>query len=133
MTKQLSEEMLNLDEKRKYIILVKRYLLGFIVKLANKYPEATKENTHYHNTHVLIDIRDKFFEYEALEQRIPLFKAMWRVFIAEYEHDPWYRHRIEWIIDQIKKSDWTPRVPTRPTSTLWHEPDSSRYDTGENK
>jgi len=103
--------------------MVKVPLAGAIIKFCQLYPEPTKENVLHHNTRVLIDIRDLFFEYEYNPSRRDLFEAVWRVLIATYEHDPYYRHRFEWVINEIKKSSFTDRVPTRPSrGPYWKEP-----------
>jgi len=102
---------------------VKVPLMKRIISICMRYPEATKENTTRHNTHILIDIKDKFFEYEYNPGRDLLFKAAWKMLIAEYEHDPYYRHRFDWFIEKIKESDWEPRIKTRPSRDgLWNEP-----------
>lgn len=113
-----------LKEKRQYFIdMVKAPLMKVAIKLCMEYPEPTKKNTLHNNTHILIGIRDKFFEYENNAGRKPLFEAAWRIFIDEFEHDMYYRHRFEWFIDMIKRSSWEPRIPTRPSRDMfWSEP-----------
>lgn len=95
---------------RKYVMdKVKKPLMKAIVTLAQRYPDPTRENCIQSNSHILFDIRDKFFEYERNDGRKPLFEAIFKLLIAEYEHDPYYRFRLDWVLEQIEKSDWKPR------------------------
>ena len=85
---------------------IKKPLMKAITILATRYPEPTRDHTFVPNTHRLLDIQDKFFNHENNPGRDALFRAIWRVFIVEYEHDPYYRHRIDWVIEEIEKSGW---------------------------
>jgi len=106
---------------RKYVIDIVKYpLMKAIVAAGKRYPSPTKENTVKPNTHKLIDIRDKFFEYERNEQRRELFKAAFNILIVEYEHDGYYTDRFNWIIEKIKELDWGDRG-RRPISAFWKE------------
>lgn len=109
--------------KRKFFIdKVKKPLMEAIINLAMKYPEPTKENTCIRNTAKLLDIQDKFFEYEDNPGRDALFRALWRMFIVEYEHDGYYRYRLDWILEEVNRCDWEPRKLRR--ETCWKEPAS---------
>ncbi|KKN72892.1 hypothetical protein LCGC14_0405960 [marine sediment metagenome] len=110
-----------LFHKRQYVIdKIKKPLMKAIVTLAMRYPEATKDHTLLPKTHILIDIQNKFFEYENNKGRDALFRAMWRMFIIEYEHDGYYRDRIDWVIEEIVKSGWGIR-PIRFPVKCWKE------------
>jgi hypothetical protein len=91
-----------------------------IVTLALRYPEPTEENCTQPNTQILLDIQDEFWECEDNPEREALFEAIWRMFIVEYEHDPYYRHRIDWMLEKIAKSNWTLRPEGEP-SAYWKE------------
>ena len=106
---------------RQYIIdKVKRPLIKAIIALATRYPEPTKERTAMPNTHKLLDIRDKFFRCENNPGRDSLLQSIWRIFIVEYEHDKYYRDRIDWVIEEINKSDWKLR-DTKSLKRCWKE------------
>lgn len=108
---------------RQYVIeKIKKPLLKAITTLALRYPEPTMENTCVRNTARLLNIRDKFFEYENNGDRNGLFQAIWRIFICEYEHDPYYRYRIDWILEELNKSNWEPRKIRK--EQCWKEPAS---------
>jgi hypothetical protein len=114
-----------LSYKRKYVIdKIKAPLLKAITVLASRYPEPTKTRTTAKNTHNLLDIQKRFFEYENNSGRDALLRAIWRIFIIEYEHDKYYRHRIDWIIEEIVKmvndGVWESREPQKPLRN-WRE------------
>ena len=99
-----------LGSLRNYIIKkVKKPLMEKIISLVSKYPEPTRENCLHPNTHILLDIKEKFFEHDTNKGRRAFFEATWKLFIAEYEHDAYYRFRIDWMLEQIAESDWQPR------------------------
>ena len=107
---------------REYVIKkVKAPLHKVLILVGGRLPEPTKENTLHPNTHILLDIKDKFFEYEDNPNRKALLEAGWKYFIAEYEHDPYYRYRFDWLIEQIIESDWKPRAIGCPI-VCWKEP-----------
>ena len=108
--------------KRKYFIRIKAQLMAAIINIAMKYPEPTMENTCIPNAAKLLKIEKKFFEYEDNPCRDELFKALWRMLIVEYEHDGYYRYRLDWILEEVNKSDWEPRVLRR--EKRWKEPAS---------
>jgi len=106
---------------RQYIIhKVKKPLMKAIITLVKRYPNPTRENCSYPNTHILFDIWDKFSEYEDNSGRKALFDAAFKFLIVEYEHDPYYRYRFDWMLEEIVKRGWLPR-PTQPMSH-WKEP-----------
>ena len=117
---------------RKYIAdKVKKPLMKAIATLAQRYPDPTRENCIQPNSQILFDIRDKFFEYEDNpahpdSKKHPyfgrewLFEAAFKILIAEYEHDPYYRWRFDWMLEEINKREWLPR--SRIPMECWKEP-----------
>ena len=119
-----------LGPKRQYVIdKIKRPLIKAIVTLASRFPEPTMDNTIIRNTAILLNIRDKFFEHEDNPGRDALFRAIWRMFVVEYEHDTYYRYRIDWILEELNKSNWEPRILRR--EQHWKEPESLNAEAGE--
>lgn len=95
---------------RRYVIdKVKKPLMKAIITLVNRYPDPTRENCLRSNSQILFNIRDKFFEFENNKGRKALFEAAFKLLIAEYEHDPYYRYRFDWVLEQLMDSDWKPR------------------------
>ena len=109
-------------EMRDYFIdKVKSPLMKAIVIIGNRFPEPTRENVLHPNSQRLLDIQDKFFEYENNSGRKALFKAAFRIMIAVYEHDPYYHYRFDWFLEMISKSGWKVRSYGHPV-THWKEP-----------
>ena len=113
------------DRRQYFADKVKAPLLAKIINLANKYPEPTYENVRKQNSHVLLDIVEEFFKYEDNPVREPLFRAIFRIFIAEYEHDGYYSNRIDWLLERLFKvfqgGGWQLSKPWHPTN-CWTEP-----------
>lgn len=106
MDRLISHQMLKRPMRQYVIEKVKKPLLKAIVILARRYPEPTRGNTVHPNSHILLDIRDRFFGHERNKSRDELFRAIWKIFIDEYEHDPYYRQRIDGVLEEVLKSDW---------------------------
>jgi len=103
---------------------IKKPMMDTIVKLATKYPPPLRDTVEHPNTHRLLDIQDKFFEYEDNPGRDALFRAIWKIFIIEYEHDPYYRYRIDWVLEEVNKSNWEPRRIR--DEQCWNEPEGEK-------
>ncbi len=114
-----------LQSMRGFVIEHKGIFEKAIIAYANILPEPTKENTLEPNSHILIDKEEGFFKYYNNSSKTPLFKALWKVGICEYEHDPHYRHIGDWFVEELVESvlegKWKPR-PNRHPSGGWNEP-----------
>ena len=75
--------------------------------------ELKKGNTIYLNTHTLMDNKKKFLLYEDNPKRAKMFEAAYNVLIFEYEHDPYYHFRFDWVVEKIVEAillgEWMPR------------------------
>jgi len=119
--KYLNHSMLR-GNLREYVIKrVKAPLMKVIIMMAKRLPEPSVVNTLSPNSHVLLRVRDKFFEYENNGGRIELFKAAFKIFICEYEHDQYYRYRFDWFIEELMRQGWQPRPEGRPRGATWKE------------
>ena len=110
---------------------VKKPIKAVLISALKILPEPNRKNCRLHNTHILFDIWDKFKEHDHIDRGInneELWEAVFSLLIVEYEHDPYYRYRFDWLLEEIAKSDWQPRPPGRP-SQGWKESQSS--DGGE--
>ena len=89
--------------------------------------EITRRNCKMPNTHVLFDIEDKFFEYEKNGSRIPLYRAAFKIYKSEVEHDTDYSFRGEWLLEEqiktILDGRWKPRPEGAPHHSKWKEPE----------
>ena len=117
----LGEDMLK-GKMRGFVIKHKGVFMKAIIAFAKILEEPTKENTTRHNTHILIDIRDKYFKLDNLPARKELMKAIWKIGIVEYEHDGHYSFRGDWVLEEIHKSDWKQRPIWQPSRESWNEP-----------
>lgn len=119
MPNWLSSQMLR-GQLRPVIIKAKYHLMKVIIWAARFYPEPTYENLAVPNSKVLLRIKDKYLEYELNQDRVDLIKALFRIFIGEYEHDRFYRYRFDWFIEMVIKSYWVFRKYGRPDE-FWNE------------
>ncbi len=94
------------DRLTYYVEKVDTPLVWLIVQYAKRYPEPTHENVLYHNSHNLIDIRDKFLIHWDFKGRQPLFLAVFKLVIVKYEQSPQYRNVLDWVLSVI--TDWKP-------------------------
>ena len=85
---------------------VKAPFMKAIIHFAKKYPTPTFENCYSPQSHKLIKIRDEFLDREINTKRIPLFEAAWNILICEYEHDIYYRRRLDWLVGKINEYGW---------------------------
>jgi len=108
-------------ETKVHAVKVNKAMLKAIILLANRYEEPTHENVLHPNSHILLDIRDKFLEYETNPSRRELFCAVFRVVIHKNE-DPYYGRRLDWLIEMIANSDWVTRPCDYPNE-YWNEPE----------
>lgn len=72
-----------------------------------KLPRPCKGNTRWHNTDILIDIRDEAQALKLLP--VPAFAA---VPIADfaiiiYDYDPYYQERLDWLYFRLKDNGWS--------------------------
>ena len=107
---------------RDFIIRHKGIFEKAIIAYAKILPEPTKDNILHPNTQKLLDMRDKFFLYEDNRGKEKLFGAGFKILIAEYEHDPYYHYRFDWLLEEIVNSGWKPRPMGYPNK-FWREPE----------
>ena len=111
---------------RQFVIdKIKLPLMKVIILVAKRLPEVNRDNVAQKNTHILLDIQDKFFQYEDNPCREELLRSALKIFIAEYEHDPYYRYRFDWLIEEINKRGWLPRPKGQP-AFYWKEDNSKK-------
>jgi len=109
---------LMLYTKREFIEQAKAFLMATLIRLSRRYPEPTMDNLLHPNSKILWRIWDRFFTYEENPGRVELFKAIRKIWICEYEHDAYYRYRMDWFLEQIveaiSRGEWQPRPLVRP-------------------
>ena len=107
---------------RQFIIEHKGMFEKAIIAYANCLPEVTRRNTIHPNTHLLLDFEERFFGYYTNPQRVPLWRAVFKIAEAEYEHDPEKKYLIDVIFEWVANSNWIPRPLGHPRET-WCEPE----------
>ena len=98
-----------------------------VVQTIHRYPAPNHNNVVCPGSHALLDIWALFFKWENNPGREALFRAMRRVTVCEYEHDWYYRERMNWFCEQLfeayLKGKWPKRNRAQPARTgLWREP-----------
>jgi len=133
MKEYLSRWMLT--HMRGFVIKHKAIFEKAIIAYADILPDPTYENVLEPNSHVLLDMRNKFFSYYHNPSKMNLFQATWKIAIAENEHDPHYRSLVfGWLVEEVVEAvldgRWKPRLIGHPGPSTWNEPrceDGSNY------
>ncbi|KKM07892.1 hypothetical protein LCGC14_1729380 [marine sediment metagenome] len=111
---------------RHYIVrAVKAPLRKAIILAGKRLPKPTRENTYYHNTHVLMDIFDRFFERYYFNPNMDMMKAARDILLAEIEHDPHYRYLLNWLVQELAKEvnndNWKSNDTEFPNPDSWKD------------
>lgn len=104
---------------RGFIIKHKAIFMKAIIAYAKILPEPTRENTFLSNIHTLMDIRDEFKRRVNIPSREELLDAVFKIGISEYAHDTVYQFFADWLIEELRKSDWV--IPNRWDNRFWKE------------
>jgi len=117
----LLKREINSIDREYFIEKVNAPLYKAIEILGNRYPEPTMENLGHPNSKRLLEIFNKYLEYEGNNRLLVLGKALFRIIIAKHEHSPNFRDRISWFFEMVGLSGWKPRSYNHPVN-LWNEP-----------
>lgn len=116
-------QMLNFPMRNFIIKKVKAPIMKAITTLADRIPAPTRQNCFHPNTLAWFDVLEKFLSMENNPGREPLFKAITKIFLAECEHDIYYRDRINVVLelwlDEVLKGNYKPRSLDHP-SECWN-------------
>lgn len=115
-------EYINVTMRDYFMEKVNRPLLKALIILGNRYPEATHDNITHPNSHRLVDMKDRYLQYDTHPRRRAAFGAAFRIGIAKYEHSQNYRSVIDFLIEELFKSNWKPRPYGHPKRD-WNEPE----------
>ena len=112
-------------ENAKRVAEVAPVLVASTTKLRKVFGNLTKDKMMHPNTLCLIKHKEKFLNYETCHHSLKFEGAAYDIIIAENEHDPEYRHRfdfeIEQIVEDILTGKWKPRPMGCPVRN-WNEP-----------
>ena len=102
-----------------------------VINIAKLFPEPKWDNLAEPSSQVLLEAMEKYEEFELLQDgeagRRDMMLAAFKVIIAVYDHDPFYRIRFRWLIeyltDQTKTVRWNIGQEAIPEPHLWNVPD----------
>ncbi len=117
---RLLRHQINSDE-REHFKKVNRVLLGIVCKLGNLYPNPTMDNLRNPNSRKLLEIAERYEEYEDFSRVKVIVRAVLRILISKIEHSPNYRDRFSWFVEELISSDWKQRSYNHPVNG-WKEP-----------
>ena len=104
-----------------YIEKVNAPLLKAITILGNRFPEPTIDNVLHPNARRLIEIKEKYAQFEGDNRVKQIVMAVLRVVISKLEHSPNWRDRIGFLADELRDGEWKPRSYNHPEHE-WNEP-----------
>lgn len=100
-----------------------RLLVVFeILRLIRKYPEPTRENTVFNNSHIYIDIANDFKKWHRNPGRQALIDAGLRLLIDTVEHDGYYDFLFSVFISECLRRGWKPEERGFPMWRYWNGP-----------
>lgn len=115
----LLKHEINSIDRDYYIDKVNAPLLKAIVFLASRFPEPAMENVVHPNAKRLLEVQQKYLQYEANPRLQVIVKAVLRIVIAKLDHSPNYRDRISWFVEEVPKG-WKARSLNHPVND-WNE------------
>ncbi len=116
---QLLKRQINSAE-REHFKKVNNALLGVVCKLGNLYPKPTMDNLQHPNSRRLLEIAEKYNEYEGNWRIKAIVMSVLRILISKIEHSPNYRDRFSWFVEELMDSGWKPRSYNHPVND-WNE------------
>lgn len=105
MRSKLTNDILH-DRRQYFIESVKAPLRKTVVALGKLYPTATKENTNWPNTQILIDAANYMLEHDKPSSRRDMIQAALNVIAGEVEHDRYYKFRFNKWLGRLMDSGW---------------------------
>ena len=112
---------INIKNRQYYIDRVNTPLFKAITILGNRFPEPTIDNVLHPNAKRLVEILNKYVEFEGNKRVKAIVMAVARVVIDKLEHSPPYRDRIGFFVEELRKGEWRIRAYNHPERD-WNEP-----------
>lgn len=114
-----------------FVDKVKKPMMDTLLILGKLWTTPTHENVTQPNSHLLLNHMEEFSKYEQNDSgRKEMMLTVFKVLIDVYDHDPYYRPRFDWLIEQLVddviKGKWQPRPDDAPYE-LWTEKDIKNY------
>jgi len=115
-----------LNEHGPHFAWFKENLVLRIIKQMDKYPKATKEWCTKPNSHILLDILDKYLTWEQNKTMKKVIGIILNAVICEHQHDEPYESRLEFLADELFRAflrgEWQGRAGNTPCRSNWSEP-----------
>jgi len=83
---------------------IERALIKSVRLFIKVFGRVTKETTTKHNTHIILDLRQEFFQHYINHSKMALMESAWELLAFEIEHDnAHYGWLFEWLVVEIGK------------------------------
>ncbi len=90
------------DTRAAFTKFAKKPLRLALVKIANRYPELTKESLNNSNSHLLYDMMQEFMSHLGSNPtRDEMIEAAMKIGIIEYDHDIYYRQYVDRFLKEL--------------------------------
>ena len=80
---------------------IERTIIRSIKLFIKVFGRVTKENSRLHNTHVLLDLREEFFQHYTNPSKMELMNSAWELLVFENEHDVHYEWLFNWLVTRV--------------------------------
>ncbi|KKL08483.1 hypothetical protein LCGC14_2575420 [marine sediment metagenome] len=120
-----------IDDKFDYFVKkVKLPTMLTIVQLGKLWPKPKWNNLDQPSSQILLEAMEQYVKFERIEGiRKDMMMTAFRVIIAVYDHDSFYRHRLRWLIKLLTTATstvrWNMDEEAVPTPHLWDGPDQN--------
>ena len=100
---------------RHFVInLIKRPIEKTLIKsvrlFIRVFGRVMKQTTTKHNTHIILDLREEFFQHYINKSKMELMESAWELWAFVNEHDSHYEWLFNWLITRIAeekaKGNW---------------------------
>jgi len=114
---------INSENRGYYEFKVNYPLFKAITILGNRYPDPTSGDykINHPNAKRLVEILEKYKQFEANERCKAIIMAVARVVIDKLEHSPNWRDRIGFFAEELRAGEWKERAYNHPKYG-WNEP-----------
>ncbi len=112
---------INAWHRQFYIDKVNAPLLKAITILGNRYPDPHNYMVLHPNSKRLIEIWDKYLQFEGNDRIRQVISAAVRIVVDKMEHSPNYRDRGSFLVEELRAGDWKNRSYNHPQHD-WKEP-----------
>jgi len=102
---------------------IEKVLVKSVHLFISVFGRVKKEKTIKHNTHVILDLKQEFFQHYINPYRMELFDCAWELLAFEIEHDSHYEWLFDWLVKRITeekaKGNWVETPQEFPQENCW--------------